>query len=88
MTVERVNISVTDDCLSRIDDLLIRLQHSGMQIEAVFASIGVVSGTIDGARLDDLRHVDGVNAVEHDRTVHPTTDATHQPSAKPTGSRR
>jgi hypothetical protein len=77
MAVERVNISVSDDCLPRLDDLVIRLETSGLRIEKVFAMTGVVSGTIDGDRIAALRRVEGVSAVERDRTVYPATATTH-----------
>ena len=64
MKREHVNVSVTDDYLRRFDQVVRHCKQAGLQVTHVMKEVGVISGSIDAAKLDDLAHVKGVAFVE------------------------
>ena len=69
MPAETVNVSVADGHLGRFPDVVRRMERAGLKVEQQLEAIGVVSGSIDPARLPDLEQVQGVLAVERTRDV-------------------
>ncbi len=67
---ERVTVTVTDDGLDRIDELVERLRAEGMDVEQVLGSLGIVVGSVPAGRraaisgLDDVAAVEGETAFE------------------------
>jgi hypothetical protein len=60
----------------RFDEALLALADAGVQVDAEHREIGVVSGRVGADRLDAVAALDGVRAVEPDRTVQlPDPDA-------------
>jgi hypothetical protein len=74
---EKITISVADDALDRIDDVVTALESGGMRVEQVLRPLGVITGTVeDTQRVQALGAVTGVTAVEPQRTVQlPPPDA-------------
>ena len=70
MAIEKVNISVSDDYLDRFAEVVQRVQRAGLKVERQLQDIGVVTGSIDSAKVADLDRVQGVAAVERARGVH------------------
>jgi len=68
MAIEHVNVSVADDYLDRFTTVVQHCKKAGLKIEQQLAQIGIVSGSIDSAKLADLEQVEGVTAVERSRT--------------------
>jgi hypothetical protein len=69
-------VSVDDDHLERIDEVVGRLQAAGMQVEQVLHAVGVITGSVDDPHLAQLDAVIGVAAVEPQRTYRlPPPDA-------------
>jgi hypothetical protein len=66
---EKVTVSVTDDAVGRIDEVVAALEHGGMHVEQVLRPIGLITGSIDTQRVQALGDVAGVAAVEPQRTV-------------------
>jgi hypothetical protein len=66
---EKITISVADDALDRIDDVVAALENSGMHIDQVLRPIGVITGSAETQRVQALGAVAGVAAVEPQRTV-------------------
>jgi hypothetical protein len=60
-----VNVLVDDHHPTVVEGL----QRAGLRVARVLLGIGVVSGSADADRLDDLRQVPGVVAVEPGRKI-------------------
>lgn len=69
MPDEDVNVSVADDHLGKMDEVVERMERAGLRVEQRLDAIGVVSGTIDAARVEHLENVGGVASVERSRQV-------------------
>lgn len=73
---EKITVSVDDDHLGRIDEVVARLQAAGMQVEQVLRPVGVITGSVDDTCRAALGTVPGVAAVEPQRTFRlPPPDA-------------
>jgi hypothetical protein len=66
---EKITISVADDAIDRIDEVVAALEHGGMQVDQVLRPLGVITGSVDTQRVQALGAVAGVAAVEPQRTV-------------------
>jgi hypothetical protein len=66
---EKITISVSDDALERIDEVVAALEEGGMRVEQVLRPVGVITGSADTQRVQALGAVVGVAAVEPQRTV-------------------
>ena len=69
MPAENVNVSVADDHLGHFPEVVRRMEKAGLKVEQQLEAVGVVSGSIDPAKLPDLEQVQGVTAVERAREV-------------------
>ena len=73
---EKITISVTDDAIDRIDEVVAALEGGGMHVDQVLRPIGVITGSADTQRVQALSTVAGVASVEPQRTVQlPPPDA-------------
>ena len=68
MAAEDVNVSVADDHLDGFPDVVERMKKVGLKVHQQMEAVGVVSGSIDPAKLADLERVEGVAAVEPSRS--------------------
>ncbi|TQM13967.1 ketohydroxyglutarate aldolase [Pseudonocardia kunmingensis] len=66
---EKITVSVADDALDRIDDVVTALEGGGMRVEHVLRPLGVITGSAEDTQLQALGAVTGVAAVEPQRTV-------------------
>lgn len=66
---EPITVSVADEHLDRIDELVSRLEAGGMHVDQVLRPIGVITGRVDAEQLHALGALTGVAAVERQRTV-------------------
>ena len=66
---EKITISVADDAIDRIDEVVAALEDGGMQVDQVLRPLGVITGSADTQRVQALGAVSGVAAVEPQRTV-------------------
>lgn len=57
-------VSVEDDDAGRLDEIAATLESLGMRIEHKMSSIGTISGVADDVAIEEIRAVDGVEAVE------------------------
>jgi LmbE family N-acetylglucosaminyl deacetylase len=64
-----VNVAIADEHLDDVSSVVARLAAAGMEVHEALPTIGAVTGTIDRDRLDALRKVEGVTAVEPSREV-------------------
>ena len=68
MANETVNISVADGDQTRFPEIVRSLREAGLDVTQELESLGIVSGEIDSAKVDDLQQIDGVAAVERQRS--------------------
>jgi hypothetical protein len=66
---EKITISVADDAIDRIDEVVAALEDGGMHVDQVLRPLGVITGSVDTQRVQALGAVSGVAAVEPQRTV-------------------
>jgi hypothetical protein len=64
-----VNVAIADEHLDDVSAVLRRLTAAGLEVHRTLPTIGTVTGAIDQDRLDALREVEGVTAVEQAREV-------------------
>lgn len=67
MAMVQVSLSLADDHLDRFSQVVRECEVAGLQVEHQLEATGIVTGTIDEAKLADLEHVEGVAAVEPQR---------------------
>ncbi|MBK1782915.1 hypothetical protein [Prauserella cavernicola] len=68
----RVIVSVTDEQLAALDDVVSHLRDAGMAVEDVQELLGTVTGSVEPAALAALQDVPGVADVELQRDVRPS----------------
>lgn len=68
-----VNVAVDEEHRGACDEVAGELRAAGMNVTETLHTLGIVVGWIDPSRLDGLRQVEGVVAVEASRQVRTTT---------------
>jgi hypothetical protein len=68
MAKENVNISVADNSRTRFPEVVRALRDAGLDVTQELESLGIVSGSIESAKVADLQQMDGVTSVEKERT--------------------
>lgn len=72
----KVSVSVDDAHLAQILEVARRLQSAGLEIEQTLPSVGVISGSIEGDRVNSLYQITGVQQIEPERSYQlPPPDA-------------
>ena len=59
-----ISVTVDDEHLTGIDDVVAELRASGMQVDQVLGGVGVISGSVPEDRQQSLQAVAGVKSVE------------------------
>ena len=59
-----VSVTVGDEHRESMDGVVENLRASGMEVEQVLGSLGIVTGTAPSEALDALRGVEGVDSVD------------------------
>jgi UDP-N-acetylmuramate-alanine ligase len=64
--VSKVNllVSVDDEHLDRFSEVVKGLEDAGMDVEQELEETGVITGSIDSEKVEQLRKVEGVSHVE------------------------
>jgi len=71
-----ISVTVDDEHLTGIDDVVAELRASGMQVDQVLGGVGVISGSVPEDRQQSLQAVAGVKSVEASHHFHiPPPDA-------------
>jgi hypothetical protein len=65
---DRITVTVTDDQLTNIDELVDRLRAAGMQVDQVLPTVGVITGSVTKSQRTSIERVAGVAAVEDETT--------------------
>ncbi|GEM_PF-970558 len=64
-----LSVAVDELHLGRLPQVIEACRAAGLQIDQVLSEIGVLTGKIDAAALEELRRVAGVASVEIEREV-------------------
>lgn len=68
MAAQKVNVSVDESHLDRFAKVVQRLRGAGLKVDQKLDTIGVVTGSIAPEKIDQLREVEGVAAVDPELT--------------------
>lgn len=60
-------ISINDDYMERIPEVIQNLQSAGLNVEQSMEQLGIITGSCDQEKVDALSHVKGVSNVEPSR---------------------
>ena len=63
-----VTVKIDDSYLDRFDDVVIRLKREGFVLSEPLEAIGVLIGSVPATSLDKIAAVEGVSAVEENRS--------------------
>ncbi len=61
-------MTVADDQLANIDELVDRLRAAGMQVDQVLPTVGVITGSVTESQRTSIENVPGVAAAEGETT--------------------
>ena len=64
MATKKLLVSVNDDALADFAAVVRDCERAGLAVEETMDAIGVITGTIDAAKLDGLKQVRGVRDIE------------------------
>lgn len=64
----RLTILVHESCRDCFPEVVERCREAGLAVEREMVSIGVITGSIDEAGMHGLESIEGVAAVEPERT--------------------
>jgi hypothetical protein len=62
------NVVVSEDYLDRVGEVADKLRSAGMRVGRVMDLTGTIEGSADSAKEEQLRQIDGVEAVEEQRS--------------------
>ncbi|WP_156755995.1 hypothetical protein [Actinokineospora pegani] len=65
----RVLVTVNDDGVARLPELVARLRAAGLVVDTVLEHVGVITGVIAPPDIAAVRALRGVEAVESERGV-------------------
>ena len=68
MKTLNISVSVNDEYLDKILEVVTNLQAAGMNVKNMMPILGVITGSVESTQIDVLSQVEGVNAVEVSRT--------------------
>jgi hypothetical protein len=66
---KQVLVSIADSHLGRIPSVVGELEREGLEVQRTMPALGVVSGAAEQEQLASLHAIDGVDAVEEQRSV-------------------
>jgi hypothetical protein len=69
MSEINIIISVDDEHLETILEVVSALEAVGMKVENIMPEVGVISGSIDAAKSEALSNIEGVEYVEISRNM-------------------
>lgn len=83
----KVSVSVSDDYLDRFGEVADAARGAGLDIERQLKVLGILSGSIDPSRMEELQRVPGVQSVEqeHEYQLDPPESGIQSISGSDTG---
>jgi hypothetical protein len=67
-----ITVKIDDNYLDRIGDVADRLKSKGFDLSASLEAIGILTGSVADDALDKIATVEGVSAIEEERTDYHT----------------
>lgn len=64
-----LSVLVDQNHLNRFTEIVENCKRSGLNVDQQLNEIGVITGSIDSARIDALRQLEGVSHVEASRDI-------------------
>lgn len=64
MSKINVSVSVDDEHMERILDVVQALQTAGMNVEQIMSTLGVITGSCESEKMAALSQIEGVSEVE------------------------
>ncbi len=68
MSIVKVSVGIQDDHIDRIGQVSDSLRSFGMDIEQTMPNIGMITGSIEAQKVDQLHQIAGVDVVELEQT--------------------
>lgn len=69
MSIRRYSITLDHQAALRVSEVVDRLHEAGFEVSERLDAIGVLLGQADDARLDGIRHLEGIVAIEEQHIV-------------------
>lgn len=69
MSHTSLSVVIEQSQLTNFSEIVRQCELAGMVVQRRMITLGVISGTIDATRLNDLNKIEGVHAVEPARQV-------------------
>ena len=69
MATAQVSVSVEEAYRDRFAEVIERARKAGLKVEQELREIGIITGSIEADKLDDLERVEGVRYAEAARTI-------------------
>ncbi len=57
-------ITVDDNYINRIPEVVKRLEEIGVMIERTMEEVGIITGSIDAGKIETISEIEGVKSVE------------------------
>jgi hypothetical protein len=67
ISVLRVSVSIADNYLGRISEVVEQSKKAGLKVDHVLDPIGVITGSIESEKIKQLQNVDGIQTIEAER---------------------
>lgn len=67
MSKVNLSISVDDNHVDRMSDVVQNLESAGLKVEQLMENIGIITGSCDSAKVEALSKIEGVAHVEPSR---------------------
>ena len=67
MSKIKLSISVDDEHLDKMSEVVKRIKKAGLKVEAQLESLGIITGSVDSDKQDSIRNIKGVASVEEDK---------------------
>ena len=67
--MKRVNIAVSQGDLPDFKKIVSKCREAGLKVEQELDTIGIIGGTVEESKIDEIRGIVGVESVEEDREV-------------------
>jgi hypothetical protein len=65
-----LSIAVSDEHSHKFSNIVKKMKKAGLKVDEEMEGLGIVTGSIDSAKVDSLRDLEGVKHVEEQRNVH------------------
>lgn len=65
----KLSVLVNEQHINQFSDVVEKCRQAGLNVQQQMDAIGVITGSIDSAKVDELKKIDGVSRVETQRDI-------------------